>query len=94
MDGTLIEAWASQRSIQPTDDPSREWRHFRRQQRSRQTHQWQQEHPGKLTLAAYHSYDRQDLTETLRHMGVLMHAAQKRKGSPLDWRTARNASYD
>lgn len=40
------------------------------------------------------AYDRRDLVETLRQMGVVLHAAQKRQGSASDRRGTRHVSYE
>lgn len=152
VDGTLIEAWASQKSFRPKDDPEADGRDFRGQRRSNQTHQsttdpearlyrkgqgqegplaylghvlvenrqglivdamatmadgtaeadaallmaWrlQQGERRKVTLAADRAYDRRDLVQAMREMGVVVHAAQRRQSSALDRRTTRHASYE
>lgn len=50
VDGTLIEAWASQKSFRPKDDPEAEERDFRGQRRSNQTHQSSTDPEARLYL--------------------------------------------
>ena len=48
MDGTLIEAWASQKSFQPKDGGPAEGENFHGQKRSNQTHQSKTDPDAKL----------------------------------------------
>ena len=50
-----------------------------------------QRQPRAATLAADRAYGRRDLAETLRELGVVVHPAQRSRGSALDRRTTWHA---
>lgn len=154
VDGTLIEAWASQKSFQPKDGEDGDGANFHGQQRRNDTHQSRtdpdaqlyrkssgseaklsylghvmtenrnglivdamltsadgtaeadaallmavrlrrQRPNGRITLGADKAYDRRELVETLRELGITTHVAQnnRRRRSAIDRRTTRHSGY-
>ena len=85
MDGTLIEAWASQKSFRPKDGSGKPAGQggevdFRGQKRKNETHE----------------YDTREFVQELRGMNLTPHVAQNttNRRSAVDERTTRHAGYE
>jgi transposase len=104
VDGTLVEAWAGQKSFQtkrestaPKEPPSQDAGsnptvNFRKEKRSNQTHQ----PAGKrVTLGGDRGYDTKGFVEKLRDLQISPHVAQNttNRRSAIDERTTRHEGY-
>ena len=94
VDGTLLEAWASIKSVRPRDeerDPPgaggrNPWKDFRGERRSNATHV-------STTVGADKGYDTREFVTTCRSFRITPHVAMKQGRSALDRRTSRHAGY-
>lgn len=108
VDGTLIEAWASMKSLKPKDGsggpPSdaggrNVGTDFHGERSSNEMHASTtdpfSDRPRAITLGADKAYETKDFVNNLRSMKVTPHAAQNLNGrrSAIDGRTARHSGY-
>ncbi len=106
VDGTLIQAWASQKSFRPkhgSDD--NDGTNFRGQKRSNDTHQSSTDPDARLYRKSYgkesklvgadKAYDSEDFVATARQLNVTVPVQKNEKGrrSRIDRRTTRHSGY-
>jgi len=102
VDGTLIEAWASQKSFRAKDSepPSNTPGTPGTPREAAMLMAWQtvQKMPAtrRITLAGDKNYDTREFVATVREMGITPHVARNEKrpgGSAIDARTTQHSGY-